>query len=154
MGFEPMRLSPQEPSSCSLTTRTSALEEYNNSCGEYLKSWFYSIQYHKNKGLRGMGFEPMQLSLTDLETVALTTRPSSLYDSIKSCSEVVLGIEPRLQESKSCVLTIIRYNQRILFKVKKQTQRGRTRDRTEITRVRVLCTYHYTMQPEVVPFET
>ena len=28
--------------------------------------------------MRGMGFEPMQLSLTDLETVALTTRPSSL----------------------------------------------------------------------------
>ena len=60
-----------------------------------------------------MGFEPMQLSLTDLETVALTTRPSSLEDSIKSFSEVAPGIEPGLQESKSCVLTIIRYNQNV-----------------------------------------
>ncbi len=61
--------------------------------------------------MRGVGFEPTQIALTDLKTVALTTRPSSLlktgFTETVLCflgiaggilGMVLLGFEPRFWE--------------------------------------------------------
>jgi hypothetical protein len=78
--------------------------------------------------MRGVGFEPTQIALTDLKTVALTTRPSSLWgqDSLKQLRsvfgiaggilrKVLLGFEPRFWESKSHVLTKLDYSTAVIF---------------------------------------
>jgi len=60
---------------------------------------------HKPR-LRGKGFEPLRLASTELETVSLTTRTSSLFESINPESEEYVqdvGFEPtRFSTPRTC----------------------------------------------------
>ncbi len=84
MGFEPTRISPSELESLALTPRPTSLMDFSTiinhsySLGSFLRTVLQTVPSLKNSSMRGVGFEPTQISLTDLKTVALTTRPSSL----------------------------------------------------------------------------
>ncbi len=106
MGFEPMRLAPRELESRSLTTRTSALCSYTKEHSRE-KVWRKMLPRRifvegGNRTHSGYPIAPQAITFP-------FGHPHT--EIIRNLCVVVLGIEPRLQESKSCVLAIIRYNQ-------------------------------------------